>query len=145
MLITMDMKEVLSDEKYLGLPTHIGRAKKKAFAPIKDRMAKRIRGWLGRSLSWAGREVLVKAVAQAIPTYAMSVFRLPGDFCQSLHSLINGYWWGTKGGSRKINWLNKKKLCDPKSDGGLGFWELEDFNTALLAKQLWRMITSPTT
>jgi len=88
-LITLDMQEVLSHEKYLGLPTHIGRSKKKGFAPIKDRIAKRIKDWLGKNLSWAGREVLVKAVAQLIPTYAMSVFRLPRNFFQDIPSMIN--------------------------------------------------------
>ena len=37
-LITMDMKEVHFHEKYLGLPTHVGRAK------IKDKVAKNIIG-----------------------------------------------------------------------------------------------------
>ena len=104
-LITLDMWEGLSHEKYLGLPTHIDRFKKKAFAPIKDRIAKRIKRWLGKNLSWAGREVLVKAVAQSIPTYAISAFRLPRDFCQEIKSMINRYWWGAKEGLKKIYWI----------------------------------------
>ena len=82
---------MLSHEKYLDLPTHIGHSKKKAFAHIKDHIAKTIKGWLGRNLSWVGREVLVKAVAQSIPAYAISVFKLPRDFCQDLRTLINRF------------------------------------------------------
>ena len=47
-------------EKYLGLPPVIGRAKKKAFQEIKDRVWKKLQGWKEKLLSQAGREVLLK-------------------------------------------------------------------------------------
>ena len=67
-LITLDMREVLSYEKYLGLPTHIGGSKRKDFTFFKDRVVKKIKGWLRRTLSCVGREVLAKVLAQAILT-----------------------------------------------------------------------------
>jgi len=96
-LITLDIREVLTYEKNLRLPTHVGHSKKKTFAPIKDRITKKIRGWMGKKLSWAGREVLVKVVTQAIPIYA--------KFCHEIHSMIKRYSWGAKEGSWKINWM----------------------------------------
>ena len=76
----------------------------------------------------------MKAVAQAVPTYAISVLRLPRDFCHDLYSLVNQYWWGTKGVARKIHWIGIQKLCKAKMDGGMGFRDLEDFRMALLTK-----------
>ena len=39
-LLTLYNQEVLSFEKYLGLPTRTGRSKKKAFLPLRDRICK---------------------------------------------------------------------------------------------------------
>ena len=63
-------------EKYLGLPPLVGRGKRKAFNRIKDQVGRKIAGWKGKLLSHAGREVLIKAIAQATPTYTMSCFKL---------------------------------------------------------------------
>ena len=70
----------------------MGRLKKKAFLLTKDRVANRLNGWLGKQLSWAGREVLVKAVAQAIPTYTMSLFKFPKELCDDIQAIINKFW-----------------------------------------------------
>ena len=61
-------------EKYLGMPSDVGASTNKY---LKDRIWKRIQGWMENCLSAGGKEVLIKAVAQAIPTYSMSYFKLP--------------------------------------------------------------------
>ena len=83
--------EIKQYEKYLGLPSFVGRQKKKkktSFEFIKEKVWRKLQGWEEKLLSQAGREVLIKAVVQAIPTYTMSCFKLPIGLCTELESLI---------------------------------------------------------
>jgi len=64
-------------EKYLGLPALIGRSRVSTFNGIKGRIWNRINGWKEKFISHARKEILLKSVIQAIPTYTMSVFCLP--------------------------------------------------------------------
>ena len=120
----LGVSEVDRFESYLGLPTLVGRKKYHTFSFIKDRVWKKLQGWKGKMLSRANKEILIKAVAQSIPTYTMSVFQLPVKLCEELQALCARFWWGQVGNERKIHWLSWEKLTRPKVDGGMGFKDL---------------------
>lgn len=133
----------LGTGKY-GLPSMIGRGKKAMFSFLKDRLWRKINSWSAKNLSMAGKEVLIKSVAQAIPSYCMSVFLMPYSLCDELQKMMNSFWWGQKSHDTKgIHWMTWEKLTVRKDDGGMGFRDLYAFNLSLLAKQGWHFLTNP--
>ena len=53
-------------------------------------------------LSQGVREVLIKAVLQAMPTYTMGCFLLPKSLCKDIESLIANSGGGTRGKQGKF-------------------------------------------
>lgn len=70
---------------------------------IKERVWAKLQGWKEQLLSQAGQDVLLKAVVQVIPTFAMSCFNLSVT-CNDIEQLIRKFWWGQRGDQRKIHW-----------------------------------------
>jgi hypothetical protein len=53
---------------------YVGQSKTNTFNFISKNMWKRVQSWKDRPMSRAGKETMLKSVAQAIPTYIMSYF-----------------------------------------------------------------------
>lgn len=77
--------------RYLGLPSLVGKRKKEILGFLKDRILAKVRSWNAKFLSRVGREVLLKNVIQAMPSYAMMVFLLPVGLCKEIETIMNDY------------------------------------------------------
>ncbi|XP_059436227.1 uncharacterized protein LOC132169166 [Corylus avellana] len=94
-------------DKYLGLPALVGKSRRQAFNSIKDRVWRRLGDWKLKLLLQAGREILLKAVIQAIPTYSMTKLGTKPSFAwrsiQGARELLkDGLFWRV-GNGQSIN------------------------------------------
>ena len=94
---------------YLGLPEKICSSKRQVFAFVRNRLNERINSWSAKFLSKGGKEVLLKSVAQALPTYVMSCFLLPKEIIKKLQGAIAKFWWSTKANNRGLHWIAWEK------------------------------------
>jgi hypothetical protein len=74
------------------LPVYMSQSNSQIFSYLKDKVWKWIQGWKEKLLSKAGKDILIKAIAQAIPTYVMSCFDLTKTLCDDIETMITRLW-----------------------------------------------------
>ena len=102
-------------ERYLGMPTEVGHSKNGTFKYLRDRVWEKIKGWMEKLLSAAGKEVLIKSMLQATPMFSMSYFKFAKKItCRKLtysislkklylgFNILQGYHVGPSNNSRLI-------------------------------------------
>ncbi|KAL4278019.1 hypothetical protein GQ457_03G016740 [Hibiscus cannabinus] len=137
------VQEVDDPGVYLGVPLLIGKNKYAAFGRYRDKVDTRVSKWSNLLLSFSGREVLIKSIAQALPQYVMSCYLLPSSLVEEMSRSIRRFWWSGKGSARGWPLVAWDDICLPKTAGRIGFKDLHLFNIALLGKQIWRLLSTP--
>lgn len=76
-----------------------------------------------------------------IPTYWMSIFKLPLWVSKSINKIRRDFLWsGPDAHWSKIRLVSWTRLCRPREQGGSGILNLQTFNNALLGKWWWRIM-----
>ncbi|KAK2635471.1 hypothetical protein Ddye_030263 [Dipteronia dyeriana] len=83
-----------------------------------------------------GRLVLIKFVMASIPTYFLSIFKIPAGVANKVEKLQRGFLWGDGRNRRKIHFVKWADVCKNKANGGLGIGRILDKNKGMLAKLL---------
>jgi hypothetical protein len=105
------------------------------FDYIAERVRSKLNGRSEKNLSYATKEILIKSVRQAMPTYSMACFLLGKGTCQKQTSLMAKFWWSGDLHGRSVHWLAWDKIAKAKDCGGMGFRDLHLFNLALLVSR----------
>lgn len=125
---------------YLGLPLHLRKPTRAMLQPVVQKIGDRLPGWKRRFLTYPGRELLVKTVLTAMPTYFLTVFSMPKWGIKRIDRFRRSFFWKgrdpdqVRGGHCLVNW---ETCLRPKKWGGLGFKDLEKFGRALRLRWLW--------
>lgn len=105
-----------------------------------DKIIKRIAGWKGKLLSYAGRLVLIKTCLSSIPVYLMSFFKFPKWALELINSHLANFLWNDFEGHGKIHLANWDMVCMQKEHGGLRVPNLRDLNMVLLGSWIKRFL-----
>jgi hypothetical protein len=124
--------------KYLGLPLGAPNSAIHIWDGVFEKMDRHLASWKRLLLSKGGRVTLIKSTLANIPTYYMSLFKIPVSVANRIEKLQRDFLWGGVGDEFKYHLVKWSKVCSPISEGGLGIRKLVDFNRALLGKWLWR-------
>jgi hypothetical protein len=124
--------------KYLGLPLHFKKPSKAMLQPVIDKIGSRFPGWKN-FFSYPGRELLVKSVLSAMPTYFLTVHKMTKWGISKIDRFRRSFLWRgedpdkVKGGHCLVNW----QVCTrPRKWGGLGIKDLSKFSRALRLRWL---------
>ncbi|KAM1650153.1 hypothetical protein ACFXTH_002701 [Malus domestica] len=108
----LGMPQVDDPGRYLGVPALWGHSKKETLGYVKERILRKIQGWKQQFLSQAGREILIKAVAQAVSAYPILVLKFPDKLCKEIDAALAKFWWGRKGRKEEyIGFVGKQWIC----------------------------------
>lgn len=107
-------KIMTDSDRYLGLPMATGKSKVDTFKDLEEKITTCVMGWKEKFISKAGCEVLIKMLAQAIPTYSICLFKLPKSICDNINSLLVG----RKPGWKEDSLDQLEETLHTKKEGG---------------------------
>jgi hypothetical protein len=126
-------------QTYLGLPLSHEKLNLTAFAPIIASADRYLSGWWASLLNHQGRLVLINAVLDSLPVYAMGALQIPPGVIEALDARRRAFLWAgdesVSGAQCLVNW---ERACLLKTEGGLGVRDLRLQNTCLLLKLVHR-------
>lgn len=73
----LQVQEVQTPGKYLGMPMSIGKRKVSEFYFITDKVKQKLQGWSSKQISKGGKYTLLLTAAQTMPNFWMNLFLIP--------------------------------------------------------------------
>ena len=106
--------------KYLGLPLGAKHMSIGVWDRVEERFHKRLALRKRQYISKGGRLTLIGSTLSNMPTYLMSLFRLPKRVKLRLEKIQMDFLWGGGNLEKKLHLVNWDTVCLSKEKGGLG-------------------------
>lgn len=115
--------------KYLGVPLHYTKLRREDLQPIVDKIMKRIAGWKGRLLSYAGHLTLLKACLASIPIYLMSIIKFPRWAIDVINSHMARFLWNNSEEKHIYHLAHWQLVAQKKELGGFRHSGSQEFKS----------------
>ncbi|RVW74330.1 LINE-1 retrotransposable element ORF2 protein [Vitis vinifera] len=123
---------------YLGLPLGASHKSVKVWEGVEERMRKKLALWKRQFISKGGRITLIQSTLASMPTYLMSLLRMPRVVKLILEKIQRDFLWGGGALEKRPHLVKWVVVCTHKKMGRLGIRNLSILNRALLCKWSWR-------
>lgn len=123
--------------RYLGVPLCTKKLSLLNCEGLLQQIKTRLSSWSAKSLSFAGRLLLIKTVITGITTFWCSTFILPQACVKRINSLCGVFLWQgniEQHHTARVSW---EVVTKPKREGGLGIKNLSIWNKACCLKLIW--------
>lgn len=91
----LHIREADDSSKYMGLPNILGRNKSVVYGYLKGNVKASIQKWTEKNVSRPAKEILMKMVVQALPTFTINVFLLPLELTRDLEKCMSKFFWNS--------------------------------------------------
>ena len=89
-------------EKYLGVPSIMGRTNLGLFHHLLNCIEGGLEGWKSKQLTLVGWIILAKLVLTTTPIYSMQSTLLPVAFCNNIDQKVRNFIWGSSKEKKKV-------------------------------------------
>jgi mannosylglycoprotein endo-beta-mannosidase len=122
--------------RYLGVPLSPHRLLASQYSPLLHKLESAIQCWLGKHLSYAGRVELLKSVLYGMVQFWLNIFPVPDTVLKQIICICRNFLWTGSVSRNKSTLVAWHMVCLPKTEGGLGLFDIRARNNSFLAKQL---------
>ncbi|KAL0910886.1 hypothetical protein M5K25_018983 [Dendrobium thyrsiflorum] len=99
--------------------------------------------WDSRSLSLAGKVLLIKSSLLSLPIFLSSITLVPKSILQNVDKLCRDFLWNKDNARKGLHYIAWDDICKPKVLGGMGIHSATAKTGPLRSRITWRFIQNP--
>lgn len=129
--------------KYLGLPLTIKIMTRNDYEPLIAKIKAWFQSWTSKSLSFAGRIMLIKSVIASTTNFWCSAFCLLKACMDEIDNMCSAFLWSGSPNDTSKAKVAYKEVCSPLEEGGLGIRSIAEVTLVHSLKLIWRLFSEP--